>query len=362
VPHLPTSEPTTDPVDGATLVAEAATAEAALAEVHDQLGPDARILDARRVHRGGIGGFFAKETVQLHAAPGLPTTPSSPPAASMPSSPPASSSLSMPIDRLLVDVEEAPDTVDFATFLKAQLRGPTSTPQPASEPTPQPPPTPISEPRGADRAEAADADRLAVRHEHELVGERAVAAAGPRPTEEEGPRWSVGTLIRMGLPPELVRAIVVEEPVDDVTWTAGLAAALRPLCRPLPSGRSMLLGPRARVLASARNLPVVSVDRPVGQRNEVAAVLRAGHRSADWLDRVRRGRWLHLVVGGAGWRPLLHEDPLAVSWATPADLPDAVRTASELGLVLGYGPLGGAVRRARPLDVALALRDQVPGR
>ncbi|MCC5948828.1 MAG: hypothetical protein JJT89_10275, partial [Nitriliruptoraceae bacterium] len=69
-----TSE-TTDPISldppvmGATEVVEAETTEAAIAAVHAKLGADARILDARRVLRGGIGGFFAKEHVQLHAAP-----------------------------------------------------------------------------------------------------------------------------------------------------------------------------------------------------------------------------------------------------------------------------------------------------
>jgi hypothetical protein len=51
-----------------------------------------------------------------------------------------------------------------------------------------------------------------------------------------------------------------------------------------------------------------------------------------------------------------------VSWASAADLHEAIRNAVELGLVLGYGPLDGGVRRARPLDVALAVRDLVPGR
>src|SRR6056297_1719695 len=53
---------------GATAIVEAATAEAAIAEVHATHGPGAQIVEARRVLRGGIGGFFSKEHVQLHVA------------------------------------------------------------------------------------------------------------------------------------------------------------------------------------------------------------------------------------------------------------------------------------------------------
>jgi hypothetical protein len=50
-----------------TVTVEAATAEKALEEVTGLLGPDAEILRADKVQRGGIGGFFAKEVVQLTA-------------------------------------------------------------------------------------------------------------------------------------------------------------------------------------------------------------------------------------------------------------------------------------------------------
>jgi hypothetical protein len=84
-------------------------------------------------------------------------------------------------------------------------------------------------------------------------------------------------------------------------------------------------------------------------------------RSQTWLVALGAGRWHHLVVGGEGWRAALAGDPLAVSWTRPEDLPDALRCATELGLVLGYGPLAGEIRRARPLDVALSLRASVEG-
>jgi hypothetical protein len=49
------------------LTVEAATVEDALAQISAELGADAEIVGARKVHRGGVGGFFAKEMVQLTA-------------------------------------------------------------------------------------------------------------------------------------------------------------------------------------------------------------------------------------------------------------------------------------------------------
>jgi hypothetical protein len=48
-----------------TVTVEAATVEQALAQVTAEHGPDARILRADRVRRGGIAGFFAREVVAL---------------------------------------------------------------------------------------------------------------------------------------------------------------------------------------------------------------------------------------------------------------------------------------------------------
>jgi hypothetical protein len=121
-----------------------------------------------------------------------------------------------------------------------------------------------------------------------------------------------------------------------------LTEVLRPLCRPLPAGPSVLLGPDAPALAEIAGAPAA--------------------RSRTWLAALGTERWRHLVLGGERWRDDLAEEPLAVSWTRTADLPDALRCATELGLVLGYGPAGGQLRRARPLDVALAIRDLVDQR
>jgi hypothetical protein len=481
------------PVDGATLVVERPTAEAAIAEVHERLGADARILEARRVARGGIAGFFAKEIVQIHAAPpepggvsagagtdgsGVAATAAEPrtaapsPAASAPaartafSSPPPSTAPGLdaeersPIDRVLAGAEQTTDALDFATYLRQQLAtgdldpatldsGVPSTAATAEAPpavVPSPPaaatsaaamsaavpgPEPVrggttapevtpmqwpvvtehdtaaphrteatatadERPAWADQVLAAATAELSVAREtaeapqmritlDEAVAQAPAeepppeepveepveqpAAAEPKhrdPADEPpastdgGPAWSVTTLIRMGLPSELVRSIEVPDPADDISWTYGLATALRPLCRPLPTGRCLVVGPRARGLAKALGMPTTSVGQPLRVRGDVAAQVGGGVDGLTWMEKVRKDRWIHLVAGGVGWRELLHTDPLAVSWASEEDLPEAIRCAVELGLVLGFGPLGIFAGRARPLDIALGIRDQVP--
>ncbi|MEX2505165.1 MAG: hypothetical protein WD378_09955 [Egicoccus sp.] len=412
-----TAAPADAPVAGATLVAEAPTAEAALEQVHAAYGPGARIIEAKRILRGGLGGFFAKEVVQIHAARGSdgPATTAPTPSAAAPT---VSGSAS-PIDRLLAEAGDAPEDMDFATFLRHQLAPelagqPAAAPAPAATaertpdgrtprsaapmhwptmddvarpaaqradvsvpaPRPETPPAP-SLAQDTGRPSWADAP-AGTRVTNEEVAEQApeptpATVAGPAPaparwqddddlTPVDGRAWSRTTLIRLGLPVALVQSLDVAERADDAAWTFALTEALRPLCRPLPSGRALMVGPRARGLAGAIGMPVTAVGQPLLALGDVAAAVTGSEPSLDWMERARRGRWLHLVIGGKGWRDLLHADPLAVSWASEDDLPVALRAALELGLVLGYGPLGGRADRARPLDVALAIRDLIPVR
>ena len=48
---------------------EGETVEEVLAEVRATLGADAEIVEANKVRRGGLGGFFAKESVEVMARP-----------------------------------------------------------------------------------------------------------------------------------------------------------------------------------------------------------------------------------------------------------------------------------------------------
>lgn len=448
-------------------VVEGPTAEAALTELHRQLGPAAQVVEVRKVHRGGIGGFFAREVVQIHArgdaapAPSEAAAPRDPAAADAgrtEAAPVGTSGVGTPspVDRLLS--ADAGGVVDFATYLRGQLGGGgapamrtateaprddqrdhdarlallerataaaraaaagptgggvvdprTGTVAPTGGGTTATAPTPAAFAPAAEHAtdehatgahaiaapatcgpatvapaaaqpapdvvEAAPRGDLAASpsREPELTDPTTTVTVGvdpgdrldlePLASTEPGPAWSVAALIKLGLPAGLVRELDVAAPHDDVAWTAALAGALRSVCRPLPAGPSLVIGPRARSLATATGVTLTSVHQPIRSRAKVvAAAVGASAAGRSWVERTRGNRWLHLVVGGKDWRSLLHLDPLAVSWAGPEELPETVRLAVELGLVLGSGPLRGTVGRARPLDVALALRDQLPVR
>lgn len=481
------SAATPEPCDGATYVAEASTAEEALADVHAQLGASARIIEARRLPRGGIGGFFAKETVQIHAAP--PAHPAgaaradatraeapagAPPAPAAGAPPAPATGIASPVDRLLEGADTTDDTVDFATFLRRQIGRSDDAEQVLApghgrvghvaerpeghaasmvswpridEPSGTGPDvvtdrdvttdrvvttdrdvdtdrdvttdrdvdTAVAESAHGDLASSVDwaalrgllaeAQRAIADAERQSAGvgqltsppvggpgaggrdAPAPGVAAPRASvassqaasvvsgtpdlpsagdppatdDDDGPCWSVTSLLRVGLPAELVRSLTVNEPHDDTAWTMALATALRPLCRPLPAGRSLLVGPRARARAHRLQVPIVEPGEPIVASGDVAAVVGKSVARRQWIvEHGARGRWVHVLAGGSGWRRLLHAaDPLAVSWATADDLADAIRCAVELGLVLGSGPLGGRIRRARPLDLALAVRAQM---
>jgi hypothetical protein len=65
-PEAPPNATTVNsPSTASVAVVEAANAEDALREVHRLHGSDARIVQAEKVLRGGIGGFFQREVVQL---------------------------------------------------------------------------------------------------------------------------------------------------------------------------------------------------------------------------------------------------------------------------------------------------------
>lgn len=289
------SAPEVPPADGATTVLEAPTAEAALGAVHARFGADARVVDARRVLRGGLGGFFAREHVQLHVAPpDAPSEPPGPPSNDAPLGPPngepterPATSPASPVMRLLAASDDAGEEEDFASYLRRAASVPPSQPE------------------------------------------------APASQHGDEPAWSRTALARLGLPATLLDDLEPRSH-DDLGWTTALAQALGPLCRPLPNGPGILVGPGAQHLVAATGTPAA--------------------RSRTWLAALGSDRWRHLVLGGGGWREHLDLDPLAVSWSEPRYLPAALRCAAELGLVLGFGPLDGAHRRARPLPVSLAVR------
>ncbi|MDJ0925421.1 MAG: hypothetical protein QNJ77_12740 [Acidimicrobiia bacterium] len=98
---------------------EADTVEAALAEISTQLGEDAEIMRAQKVHRGGVGGFFAKEMVQLTARRRRGSAPARP--ESVPARPHANSGdgIADVLERMAQDADAADG--DFRTVLRREL-------------------------------------------------------------------------------------------------------------------------------------------------------------------------------------------------------------------------------------------------
>lgn len=290
-----------------TLTVEAGTAEQALEEITTRLGPNAEIIDARKVQKGGIAGFFARELVQITARP-----------------------------RKAHDAPAPFERVLEAALARESAEGedaPTESPDRQAPVPAQPAPAAI--PQTPQRA-AAD---------WRLSG---------------GANWSVTALARCDLPSPIVEAVMDLDPRDDLGWIAAIAGAVAPWCRPLPAGSSILVGPSADKVGRSLGMEVVAPTEAAPYGGDFAAPVTASNR--DWLDTVRGERWLHLVVDDRASMELLSDEVLAVSWVGGRGVAGALRLASSLGLVLGYGMGTGrsaTAYRATPVDVALAIRELV---
>lgn len=325
---------------------EADTAEQALAAVHERLGADAEIVDARKVHRGGWRGFFALERVELVARP-RGAEPIAPPE---PADDGASPSPDGPHEALGLDDEFARDRADFDRMLRQLMAGDAGGPAPAPAPMvsesaavapdPAPGPVPVVEPRGA-------------------------APAAPRPHPPSGTagvRWSVDRLAALRIPEPMLDACRGLAAADDTAWVLALADVASSWCRPLPAGVPAYVGPGVARFARALDVPVVAMGS--GQRPTGPVALDAPDtpEGRDWAVGQAGERWLHLVASGRRWHAFLFEDVLAVSWTREEHLAAALSAAHRMGLVLGHGMgrSSGSPVRATPLDVAVAIRSLLP--
>lgn len=389
----PPEPPATDAtVDAGHVTVEAPTAAQAIARVHERLGPDARIVEADRVLRGGMWGFFPKQVVQLTAravdaaeapdpapAADVRRTPSveeriaaaraatrraEPRTDSEPEPPSEPAGLEAVLARLSAREDDLEEGLGTALRRHLGARIDEDPPPPtAASPAPDPAP-PVTDPRppsavppGADPAPRAVA--------------AVVAPASGLPLEDvefaraSGTPWSGRGLLMLGLPRGFVDAVLAQEPVDDAAWTYAVSRSLAPLCRPLPTGPAVVAGPRAEKLARALGTPLVRLSGAPRGRSTFAVACTDSGRARTWLATHRGVRWTHLVVGGSDWRGLLFEDPLAVSWVGDDALGDAVRTAHDLGMVLGpgIGSDGAATLvEPAPIELAMRLRDLLGGR
>lgn len=421
--------PSTSEAPDAELVIEAATVEEALAQVAAQLGSDADIVGVEKVLRGGIGGFFAKEQVQIAAnrrSGSSGTTPGPSPA------PAEGNEMQRLLSRLASDTDAQERS--FAETLRSQLKiesprtpsaagsvrppdappsaflpsepaprpaaAATSADQPAAAAAPTPQPAPAAHPAVAQAAQAEQSvqARTIVVDDEPVVMVRPVApapvvvappvpAAAPTAAATPAapaadrvltprnpvlasaapgmPSWSQDNLRRLGLPNLVVDACDGLDPRDDLGWVHAVGRAVASLCRPLPSGDSVIAGPKVSRYAAAWDVPLVKPGSAAPRRGSFCAAVRDSDQHRGWLAWARGARWLHLVVGGERWRDLLFDEPLAVSWTGDDQLPEAISLCADLGMVLGYGlgtTKGEEPRRANPVDVAMAVRSLLPKR
>ena len=151
---------------------------------------------------------------------------------------------------------------------------------------------------------------------------------------------------------------------DDLAWIRGLAASVHSLCRALPTGDAALVGARAGHFAEPLRIEALRRPDRGPKRGSICCSMHDDAESRRWLERVRRHRWTHLVVGPLDAKAFVDLHPMAVSWVGADALPGALRLATELAVPLGYFRVAeaGPAFRATPIEVALAVRALVARR
>jgi hypothetical protein len=184
-----------------TVTVEAATIEEALAQISVDLGPNARILSADRVRKGGIGGFFAKEVVEVRVEP-----------VSAPGK-----GVNAAFDQLLAAAETQHETPAGDAGIPAGT-APVSPAAPATTPT---------------------------------AGSATAGAGAPLVTVD----WQSARILEVGLPDVLAQAVGSLDPTDDLAHINALAATFSSVCGQLPPGAGRLVGERAGRLRAAVSIP-----------------------------------------------------------------------------------------------------------
>lgn len=337
-----------------TMTVEADSASDALNELSTRYGSDVRIESVRRIRRGGIGGFFARERFELTAR----TTDEPDVTIDLTDDSPmvfdAEAEMDLAVEELPVGAHEAPD---FGTALHDALFG--SEPMPDEEPEPGP------------LATATEAERRVREAVARATDEQAVPADATPAWRLEGPAqpvapsmgrvdWSAHALTRIGLPSVIVEAVAGLDPRDDLGWINALADAVAPLCTPLSDEPAMLVGSGVERIAAPLGLPYLAPPDQADTDGSLCAPIADTERDLRWLASAKGDRGLHVVVADDPWLHLLIDDPVAVSYVKDSGVVDALYVALTLGCPLGYGTAeGGRIIRLAPIDVALAIRRQV---
>lgn len=399
------------------MTVEAETVEDALAEISAHFGQDAEIMRALKVHRGGVGGFFAKEMVQLTARRRRDE-------ASAPLRRPQPETEARPQGGGIADVLErmaqsadAEDS-DFRTMLQRELAADDGDEPQAALPSPviddldseeivpfeddyvvspfdedlprpvavgpalqqsasEPVAVPVTKPEADDPVDEHPAATVAAPEQVEQIAAEPAAAIEfaeisdssegwwrttdpvDAPTGMGPIAWSTTALLRLGLPAPIIAAVADLDPRDDMAWINQIAATVAPHCGPLPEGDIIVVGPHVERLAEPLGLPLIHSGDMAPYAGSFCAMVDDSPEDRRWLEFVRGGRGIHLVIGDEPWQDLLIDEPVAVSWVGETSVGAALYLAFTLGATLGFGTVDGFVSsmvRAQPTDVALAVR------
>ncbi len=360
-----------------TVVVEADTAESAMERLVDELGDDVRILEARKIRRGGVGGFFSRELVQLTAEVTQPAAAAAEPSfgevLAARSGAVATAPPSIEITDLRgSDTAVAVDDIAAKTLAASQI---TFAPQP--DPVMDPPISidlrvrpamdeadiEIFEPDPEPQSTAELVFERASATRSEVVGSPGTVGGLPRAPHDDGRGsidWGTTSLVRLGLPTPLINALSGVDRTDDLACLQTLAHAIAPLCGPLATDDTVVIGPATWGVAMLMDIEVVAAGDPAGDRSCIAVDSNGSAADRAWLDTSFEDRDTHLVIGADdAWRELLFRSPRFVSWTHRDSVIDALYVAATLDATLAYGVTseGGELLPARPLEVAIAVRD-----
>lgn len=282
-----------------TVTVEAATAERALAEVTSRLGPDAVILAARKIRKGGVAGFFATELVRLDAKAGAD--------------------------------ERGRDP--FGESLRAALAEPDEDGEP---------PAPVTAVGPAVRTAPGDSPAVPLSSVRDDPVDTAPVEPGAWRLAGEV-RWDAGRLARLDVPGQILDAVIGVHPRDDLGWIAAISGAVAPWCRPLPRGAAEFVGPGSdRVTAALAQAGDSSGETQGGEKYGHLVVDERGSWDGGFGDEILAVSWSR--TGGA---------PTALRLAASMGL--------VLGYGM-TDALGAPAFRLSAVDVALTVRELVARR
>lgn len=218
------------------------TIEAALAEAARVLGPNVQVAEARKVRKGGVGGFFAQERFEIDAFAAEGTSAAAPVAPSAMPVAPKPRTLDQAFDQLLAEIEQtetpqAPATNTHWTNSLDQFLDENATAAPLVG-------RHFAAPGEKPNAVAAEARTVTATTPTSIVTAFVEEPVAPTtdPTAlvaPEGearvrrarlgggePSWSADALFAMGVPKVICDAVAAACAVTDLEWMAALEAAI----------------------------------------------------------------------------------------------------------------------------------------